>query len=74
MDDFIFVSSISRWEVAHARLLASPCLQGGGERLVLQVNADSAAAAVNMVNGRVTNQAVAETFGLPYVPYSGSPL
>ena len=49
MDDFIFVSSISRWEVAHARLLASPCLQGGGERLVLQVNADSAAAAVNMV-------------------------
>lgn len=49
MDDFIFVSSISRWEVAHARLLASPCLQGGGERLVLQVNAGSAAAAVNMV-------------------------
>ncbi|MFO0978420.1 MAG: alanine dehydrogenase [Planctomycetaceae bacterium] len=32
------------------------------------------AAAVNMVNGRVTNQAVAETFDLPYVPYSGSPL
>jgi len=29
------------------------------------------AAAVNMVNGRVTNQAVAETFGLPFVAYHG---
>lgn len=49
LNDFIFVSSVSRWEVAHTRLLASPCLQNGGERLVLQVNAGSAAAAVNMV-------------------------
>ena len=29
------------------------------------------AAAVNMLQGRVTNQAVAETFGLPFVSYSG---
>lgn len=32
------------------------------------------AAAVNMVNGQITNEAVAETFGLPYKPYSGSPM
>jgi alanine dehydrogenase len=29
------------------------------------------AAAVNLMNGRVTNQAVAETFDLPFVPYIG---
>ncbi len=32
------------------------------------------AAAVNMVNGQITNEAVAETFGLPYKPYTGSPM
>lgn len=30
------------------------------------------ASAVNMVNGRVTNNAVAETFGLPFHEYSGT--
>jgi len=29
------------------------------------------AAAVNLLNGRITNHAVAETFRLPFVPYSG---
>ena len=29
------------------------------------------AAAVNLLNGQITNHAVAETFGLPFVPYSG---
>lgn len=47
--DFVFVSSITRWDVAHERLLASPCLQRGGHELVLQLNVDSAAAAVNRV-------------------------
>ncbi len=37
-------------------------------------NDSGLAAAVNMVNGRITNQAVAETFGLPYTPYNGNPL
>jgi len=32
------------------------------------------AAAVNMMNGQVTNQPVAETFGLKYIPYNGSPI
>lgn len=49
MGDLIFVSSVSRWDVAHTRLLASPCFRSGGERLVLQVNAASAAEAVNSV-------------------------
>jgi alanine dehydrogenase len=26
--------------------------------------------AVNMYNGKLTNKAVADTFGIPYVPYS----
>lgn len=32
------------------------------------------ASAVNMVNGRITNRAVAETFALPFVEYSGHDL
>lgn len=32
------------------------------------------AAAVNLLNGQVTNRAVADTFGLPFVPYEGRPI
>jgi alanine dehydrogenase len=32
------------------------------------------AAAVNMIEGRITNEAVADTFGLPFVAYSGQAL
>jgi len=49
MSDFIFVSCISQMKVAQERLLASPCLQQGGHRLVMHVNAPSAASAVNEV-------------------------
>jgi hypothetical protein len=49
VSDFIFVSSVSRWDVAHERLLASPCLRAGAQRLVLHVNVGSAAEAVNAV-------------------------
>lgn len=46
----MFVSCVSRWEVARQRLLASPCLaRGVGHPLVLHWNAGSAAAAVNAV-------------------------
>ena len=49
VNDFIFVSCISKPAVAQQRLLASPCLQAGGPPLTMQVNAPSAAAAVNAV-------------------------
>ena len=49
MTDFIFVSCISQPAVAQERLLASPCLKSGGSRLVMHVNAPSAACAVNDV-------------------------
>lgn len=49
VNDFIFVSCISKPAVAQQRLLASPCLQAGGFPLTMHVNAPSAAAAVNAV-------------------------
>ena len=49
MDDFVFVSCISRPEIAARYLLASPCLKSGGAKLAAFVNARSAADAVNQV-------------------------
>ena len=48
-EDLHFVSAVSDWAVAQQRLLASPCLQPGRRRLTLQLNATSAAQAVNPV-------------------------
>lgn len=49
MNDFIFVTCLSQPKVAEERLLESPCLKPGGHRLVMHVNAPSAACAVNEV-------------------------
>jgi hypothetical protein len=49
VNEFLFVSCISHWGVAHERLLASPCLQPGKHPLWLRWNASSAAQAFNDV-------------------------
>ena len=48
-DDLLFVSGISRLDVARDCLLASPCLQSGGRPLIMRWNASSAADAFNAV-------------------------
>ncbi|WP_428002586.1 hypothetical protein [Acidovorax sp.] len=48
-DEFLFLACVSRWEVARARLLTSPCLQAGKRPLWLRWNASSAAEAFNDV-------------------------
>lgn len=47
--DLLFVSGITRLDVAQDCLLASPCLQSGGRPLVMRWNARSAADAFNAV-------------------------
>lgn len=47
--ELLFVSCVSRLEVARECLLASPCLGPGGHRLVMHWNCGSAAHAVNSV-------------------------
>lgn len=49
VNDFLFVSCVSHWDVARERLLASPCLQPGERPLWLRWNASSAAQAFNDV-------------------------
>ncbi len=49
VNDFLFVSCVSQWDVARDRLLASPCLQAGKHPLWLRWNASSAAQAFNDV-------------------------
>ncbi len=47
VEDLVFVASVSNLEVLQQRLLASPCLQRGGRRLITHHNAPSAADAFN---------------------------
>lgn len=49
VNDFLFVSAVSQWDIARDRLLASPCLQAGKRPLWLRWNASSAAQAFNDV-------------------------
>jgi hypothetical protein len=43
--DLVFVTAVSKLDVFQQRLCASPCVQGGGRRLIAQFNATSAAQA-----------------------------
>lgn len=49
IEDLIFVTCVSKLAVFEQRLMASPCLQGGGRRLVAHHNTPSAADAFNSV-------------------------